>query len=1228
MSEDTPASPRSRKEAAHINLNVMNTVVLDQPIGYHAVYPIGYALKSAQSADPSLELKAYPSHQSAITEYTRSIADRTLVNAPLQPGWLYVYREGVLWKEFQIRTNSEAEPVYTSLYEVDLEYEQTKDQRTADGEACHCFLLPDNAEYEIAVSSIQWPWVLLNQMGGLRHTPHPKEADWPYLLPQHHMLRPDRDTRLHQWSPSKAASQRKKRFQSFSANIVSSHQCHEAISQAQLEVGFVPSVLDAQTFSSVEPLTSAHADSVSQARVINVLDAEGFSRVISHRYHCAWALLDDALKLISTPFEEGDDLHKEFPYSRYYESALLAHQLYFSEQAGEGETLWERDNLQLKNRNNLKLNDIQRALGVDLRRTIRELITQTGNDLADFLQGRYSEHGQEWLDNLVAQLEDSWAFSEMPSNEQEDEGKRLPYRHTRWETLSNLLMKLADHPASNCQYIDGTPAIRKEVSEGKAQDSGFQVINAIVNGQHPLSALTLNQPNEIVYSYQQILQQLDEQYGDAKEDDPALIVEHLRQLHRLTDKGVSTEDKLLDPATLNISLATVTWAFAVAGQLFVGSNILSVEDLDKANYNGAIDGIRKLLNWVTDAHLNYVTFDEFIESQSHQPDGQIKKQKIIAHILSDMDKFKAEVSETDTPSSPEKQAEIYQQEADEKIKRLTAKNQQYRNDYKRLIGPESIDERIAALNAQNNGDRHIKAVSKKNVLKLIRKQEKYIRSKVKNGLVPHDIERHPVVKALEQDIKKQSTVRLEAAERMKQTGKQITQLKELRAKLKLSRERKESAYQDSRALLKDVDSTHPLYDLKVEDQKYFNKVKAVEQETELRIKRYQQQYQSNQDYKRRRQQQGIEVIETNTAEGRQLKEFLAQQREKLAVKLDQPIARIYTTEDNFETMRIKHGNNPNTIVFTPAQSKSMNAVQQGSYITVGDGGEHIYRGSDTQSIESRQQGTVAVASVMVGLDIYNTFQVLHHWKSGDENLEKGRNMADALGALTGSTASIGELWKSLYESKQLNHQANKTTALARRVNQSQLFNVGVFKVLPVTAAVSGILVSGCDLYMASLKKDDVAMAHVAMIVSCTALLAGAIWQSLVFLGPLGIALAGVSVFLQEYVFKEDNMLDTWLEKGPFSEQKSSRYPRFKCINWDHYHHHVEVSDRLKQRMGIERHNVWLGGSSIGKLTELKDTEGRYRKVLLLPLYPFGLSLILDQNYQLLGFKRLYANQPL
>lgn len=49
MSEDTPAKTPAKNIAAHINLNVMNTLVLDQPIRYHAVYPIGYALKSAQA---------------------------------------------------------------------------------------------------------------------------------------------------------------------------------------------------------------------------------------------------------------------------------------------------------------------------------------------------------------------------------------------------------------------------------------------------------------------------------------------------------------------------------------------------------------------------------------------------------------------------------------------------------------------------------------------------------------------------------------------------------------------------------------------------------------------------------------------------------------------------------------------------------------------------------------------------------------------------------------------------------------------------------------------------------------------------------------------------------------------------------------------------------------------------------------------------------------------------
>lgn len=65
MSEDTPAKTPAKNIAAHINLNVMNTLVLDQPIRYHAVYPIGYTLKSAQLSDSSLALTPYPSLSAA-----------------------------------------------------------------------------------------------------------------------------------------------------------------------------------------------------------------------------------------------------------------------------------------------------------------------------------------------------------------------------------------------------------------------------------------------------------------------------------------------------------------------------------------------------------------------------------------------------------------------------------------------------------------------------------------------------------------------------------------------------------------------------------------------------------------------------------------------------------------------------------------------------------------------------------------------------------------------------------------------------------------------------------------------------------------------------------------------------------------------------------------------------------------------------------------------------------
>ncbi|PCJ39915.1 MAG: hypothetical protein COA99_09900 [Moraxellaceae bacterium] len=308
------------EKSVSANKNATTTIVLEMPVVHHAIFPIGYDLTLAESPF----LFAVPSEQHKIENHTKSLIDRTLVNCPLQPGWLMVFREGNLWKEFEVRANSDIEITQTTLHEVDLQTEQTKDHREAEGNASHYFLLPEDEECEIAYADVQWPWVLINQMGGIRSEPHPEDTEWPYLLPANQQCRVEDDVRLYQWSKNSAKKARKPRFQTVSAKSgAQADKAHQQITPIDLtrqESDCLVEALQATPFSITVDLTAALPHPVDHCTTVQVLNAGFIAHRLSNRYHKAWALLQEALTNISTPYTEEHPLYDEFPHSKYYES--------------------------------------------------------------------------------------------------------------------------------------------------------------------------------------------------------------------------------------------------------------------------------------------------------------------------------------------------------------------------------------------------------------------------------------------------------------------------------------------------------------------------------------------------------------------------------------------------------------------------------------------------------------------------------------------------------------------------------------------------------------------------------------------------------------------------------------------------------------------------------------------------------------------------------------------
>ncbi len=83
----------------------------------------------------------------------------------LREGWLYIYRNGHLWRELQVRDN-------TFMADVNLRRYQGLDIRHASGESDSRVIVPwkiDNQiqTIEIAFSEVQWSWTRINAMGGM-----------------------------------------------------------------------------------------------------------------------------------------------------------------------------------------------------------------------------------------------------------------------------------------------------------------------------------------------------------------------------------------------------------------------------------------------------------------------------------------------------------------------------------------------------------------------------------------------------------------------------------------------------------------------------------------------------------------------------------------------------------------------------------------------------------------------------------------------------------------------------------------------------------------------------------------------------------------------------------------------------------------------------------------------------------------------------------------------------
>ena len=111
----------------------------------------GSAGVKLQYANVALQMEG----ESGLNDVTQHIRD----------GWLYIYINGYLWHEYQVKENF-------GFKDVDLRYWQTKDERKANSRYNRKIVFPtllnsEETSVQIAYSEVQWSWSRICSLGGM-----------------------------------------------------------------------------------------------------------------------------------------------------------------------------------------------------------------------------------------------------------------------------------------------------------------------------------------------------------------------------------------------------------------------------------------------------------------------------------------------------------------------------------------------------------------------------------------------------------------------------------------------------------------------------------------------------------------------------------------------------------------------------------------------------------------------------------------------------------------------------------------------------------------------------------------------------------------------------------------------------------------------------------------------------------------------------------------------------
>ncbi|OUS30857.1 hypothetical protein A9Q99_04935 [Gammaproteobacteria bacterium 45_16_T64] len=398
----------------------------------------------------------------------------TYTEQSLRPGWLYLLKEGRIWREYQVRNSlfSENEPVSgedidlnhsVTFFEVPLDLysdDAPQDTRPASLSGVPYILMPVEEEVELAWSEVQWGWSRFEAMADAT-------------------LRTKRCTTV---SLACAQGNDDKAVQCFSSETYQLY-ADESIPQRIRE--------------QAPGLFAVECDVQPVKHVIEVVldDVLEIGRELANRYQRAISSHENLLMELKNPentgdYPSGEPVHERYRFARWFDSALLVYQQFFMAQSDEDKGLLDKKHDLYRYRAELDIKDIYIALGMESRSLVRKYTEQCQRHLINFIRGDYEAEGAVSTDNVAglevihSHLADYRSLPGLAEVFIDADGHPLePVESDDLLYLAKIFHRLGDVPRMKDITIDGN-RMQYLSEKSAAEQAGCTLLLAELSGEN------------------------------------------------------------------------------------------------------------------------------------------------------------------------------------------------------------------------------------------------------------------------------------------------------------------------------------------------------------------------------------------------------------------------------------------------------------------------------------------------------------------------------------------------------------------------------------------------------------------------------------------------------------------------------------------------------------------------------------------------------------------------